>query len=81
MRYLVVFDIMELGSSSVPQRPRFQYSLGTVVRGVSIPRDTAAERAAEIVQECIAEEVRRFSASSAKTLRRDLIYRHLERIE
>lgn len=81
MRYLVVFDIMELGSSQYPERPGSQYSIGAVVRGVEIPRGASADRAAEIVQECTARETRRFSASSAKTPRRDLIYRHLERIE
>lgn len=81
MRYLVVFDIMELGSSKCPERPVSQYSLGTVVRGIDILRDASADRAAEIVQECITGEVRRFSASSMKTPHRDLIYRHLERIE
>lgn len=81
MRHLVVFDIMELHHPGATQRPASQISIGTIVRGVDIPRDTAAERAAEIVQACIMEETRRYAASSAKTPNRDLIYRHLERLE
>jgi hypothetical protein len=80
MRYLVVFDIVETSSSQMV-RPASEYSIGAVVRGIDIPKDASADRAAKIVQACIAEETRRFSASSMKTVHRDLIYRHLERIE